>query len=368
MSPHDFYHRIIAGRKPGVGAWAVRTVLRPLSWIYEGITSLRNLCFDCGLKQVHRAGVPVISVGNLTTGGTGKTPMVATVIGLLQNVGHQPGIVSRGYGADDSGCNDEKRVLEHLCPQVPHVQDPDRVAAAFRITADEPIDVIVLDDGLQHRHLHRDLNLVLIDATNPFGHGFLLPRGLLRESMTGIRRADCVIITRCDQVAGERLTEIRSRLRHILDGTACSLLQVRFRPTGLLTEAATSLPLTDIVDQRVMLVAAIGNPQGFVETCRSAGANIVWTRFFADHYHYTPADLRSMVKEAKAHQAESILTTVKDFVKIRPLLSAAGLTGGPQIRALEISTVFDSAESEQELLALVCERCRSAEANRGTSI
>ena len=165
---------------------------------YRIVIALRNVLFDCGLRKPRRVAVPVISVGNLTTGGTGKTPVVALIVELLVQLERRPAIISRGYRSVDGEANDEKRVLERLCPGIPHEQNRSRFQAAESLLQKSARDIIVMDDGFQHRQLHRDFDIVLIDATNPFGYGSLLPRGLLREPLSALRRADLVLITRAD--------------------------------------------------------------------------------------------------------------------------------------------------------------------------
>src|SRR5262249_31870064 len=154
------------------------------------------------------APVPVISVGNLTMGGTGKTPCVEYVSRRLSDRGHRVAILSRGYGEGD-GPNDEALVLEQDLPDVPHLQGADRVALAHMAVDELESEVIVLDDGFQHRRLGRSLDLVLIDATQPWGHGFLCPRGLLRESPGELARAHVLIITRCDHISEHELAIVR---------------------------------------------------------------------------------------------------------------------------------------------------------------
>ncbi len=152
--------------------------------------AVRNAGFDRGWKQIHHAAVPVVSVGNLTLGGTGKTPMVEWLARWYRRRGVRVAILSRGYG-QTGGLNDEGRVLEENLPDVPHLQDPDRVALAGVATRELESELIVLDDGFQHRRLARDVDLVLLDALEPFGLGHLFPRGLLREPIRSLRRARC---------------------------------------------------------------------------------------------------------------------------------------------------------------------------------
>src|SRR5262245_12493692 len=154
---------------------------------------LRNWLYDRGWKRTHRAAVPVVSVGNLTVGGTGKTPCVEFVARWFRERDRRVAILSRGYGST-GGANDEAMVLEENLPDVPHLQGADRVALAAAAVEELESEVLVLDDGFQHRRLARDLDLVLVDATNPWGHGAVLPRGLLREPASGLRRAGAVLL------------------------------------------------------------------------------------------------------------------------------------------------------------------------------
>ncbi len=336
------FQQLISGRNSGIFATICRGFLWSLSLPYGLITKLRNMCYDVGVSAVHRAGVPVIAIGNLTTGGTGKTPIVATVVKLLQELGHDPGIVSRGYRADASGENDEKRVLKQLCPGVPHEQNPDRVTAAeFLLVKHPDVDVIVLDDAFQHRRIHRDLNIVLIDATNPFGYGHQLPRGLLRESMSGLKRADLVLITRTNAASNVSLDQIEAVIRKHNPQLAGKIHRVCFEPTGLLSKSGEQQPISAAHEQSVTVLTAIGNPEAFVTTCRQLGANIATSMFFPDHHHYTEADLQQVQHHASNAQAPLILTTLKDLVKITD--------DHQNILAVQIETVFADSAAMQHL-------------------
>lgn len=331
------FQQLINGQTQGFFAAICRGMLWCLSLPYGLITRLRNLCFDLGIKKVHSVKVPVIAIGNLTIGGTGKTPIVATVVQLLQELGHRPGIVSRGYRADASGENDEKRVLKKLCPGVPHEQNPDRVAATQKLIDDEGVDTIVLDDAMQHRRIHRDLNIVLIDATNPFGFGYQLPRGLLRESLNGLNRADLVLITRANVASPAKLSQIEATILQCNSNLAGSIHRVSFRPTGLLSANGETQSLNAAQNKPATILTAIGNPEAFVSTCRQFGANIATSMFFPDHHHYTEEDLRQVQLHAEAAEATLILTTLKDLVKIPE--------GHDNILAVQIETVFEEASS-----------------------
>lgn len=367
MSSEETWKHIITGERRGPVAIGLRALLRVAAVGYGGVASCRNSCFDHGLCRTTAAPVPVISIGNLTTGGTGKTPLVATVVRMLQELDRQPGIISRGYRADASGTNDEWRVLQHLCPGVPHLQNPDRVAAAAQIVAEHQADVIVLDDGFQHRRIARNLDIVLIDATCPFGCEAVLPRGLLRESLQGLQRADQVLVTRCDQVSASRLSEIEGRIGEIAPAHQGRVAAVRFRPTALLDHAGAPQPLTQMDGRRIMVLTAIGNPQGFVDTCRRAGGDIIGTRFFPDHHHFTAGDLISVQADAVAHQADLLLTTVKDMVKLRQLDQSGAVSAGVPILAVEIATEFVSDNQEAQLRSAISGALQHASLDKGST-
>ncbi|MEM0927420.1 MAG: tetraacyldisaccharide 4'-kinase, partial [Planctomycetota bacterium] len=210
-TPLDFL-RIIDGSDRRIAASVIRIGLWAASFPYRFAIGLRNRSFDRG-TNVSRVDVPVISVGNLTTGGTGKTPVVAFLAKWFRDRGVRVAIVSRGYGRGDADENDEALELHQRLPDVPHLQDPDRVQSA-RIAIEElGTQLILMDDGFQHRRLDRDLDIVLIDATCPFGHGYLLPRGLLREPTSSLARADAVLLTRSDLVEQRCLSEIEKTVK-----------------------------------------------------------------------------------------------------------------------------------------------------------
>jgi tetraacyldisaccharide 4'-kinase len=190
------FRDLISGKKRGWIPAIARCLLRVASVPYGWAAVIRSGLYDCGVLPTYRVGVPVISVGNLTAGGLARLLLRHSSVSDWPQLGCRPALISRGYRAAADGSNDEKRVLELLVPGTPHIQQPDRVAAARKLLDMQPgrsPDVIVMDDGFQHRRLQRDLNLVLIDATCPFGFGAILPRGLLREPLRaaapGRRRA-----------------------------------------------------------------------------------------------------------------------------------------------------------------------------------
>jgi len=304
------FRALVSGKRRGPTAAGLRILLWLLKWPFHATVRARNLGYRFGAIRSHSASVPVISIGNLTTGGTGKTPLAAWLANYLADTGRSAGLLSRGYrGEAGEGGNDEKKLLEALCPATPHVQDPDRLAAARRAVAEHGCDVLVLDDGFQHRRLNRDLDVVLIDATCPYGFGHLLPRGLLREPHGSLRRASLVVLTRSDQVSAARGAELRVQLSRWAGHD--QIVEVAFRATGLVNTSGTTAPLQSLAESRVAAFCGIGNPEAFW-----SGLDPVATRAFPDHHVYSDDDLAELADWADGHEADMLLTTRKDLVKI----------------------------------------------------
>lgn len=308
-----FAREVMSGRNRGLAANLLRAGLWSAQWPYRVGVAGKNVAFDFGLREPFEVGVPVISVGNLTTGGTGKTPIVAFLANWFRDAGVKVGLLSRGYKSLDASANDEKLVLDQLCPGVPQWLSANRIDSAKRAVIDG-CTLLILDDAFQHRRIHRDLDIVLIDATNPWGYGHCLPRGMLREPIANVERADLVIVTRTDQVSAEELTAIRTVLvRHNQVG---SMVEVSFRPTQLLNSAGESKPLEDLSGQRAFGFCGIGNPASFEQTLRQLRVEVVGFEAFPDHHHFTPDDLARLGQQAAAANASLLLTTHKDLVKI----------------------------------------------------
>ena len=308
-----------------------------MSFGYGAVMSIRNTAYDLRLKKVTTVDVPVIAIGNLTTGGTGKTPIVAAVVKMLQQADHRPGIVSRGYRADASGQNDEKRVLAMQCPEVPHEQNADRIVASNQLIGDHQVTAIVLDDAFQHRRIHRNFNVVLIDATNPFGFGHQLPRGLLRESVDGLKRADFVLVTRSDSVPKSKLQQIRKACVQHDQRLAHRIAEVSFRPTAMIGASEENRSVDRLSGQPVVVMTGIGNPDAFVMTCEALNLKIVDKAFFPDHHHFTPVEVAEVCERAAKLDA-SIVTTVKDLVKIAD--------PPERLFAVDIQAVFSDADEQ----------------------
>lgn len=323
LSPSTF-RNLVSGRRRGIVATLLRGLLRGAEEPYRWAVSYRNRRFDRGHATVHRVGVPVISVGNLTLGGTGKTPMVRWLASHLAGHGLRIALVSRGYGAADGSLNDEARELALDLPDVPHAQNRDRVLAARQVIEQHAPEVIVLDDGFQHRRLGRDLDIVLLDALEPFGFEHVFPRGTLREPLAGLARAAVVCLSRADVLPAAEREVIRHRVAQLAPRALwCELAHA---PSRLINSSGATRSLAELAGRRVAAFCAIGNPAGFRHTLANTGAEIVAWNEFPDHHTFSSDELAAIGNMAAASRAEVILCTQKDLVKAsKPDLQAIPL-------------------------------------------
>lgn len=277
---------------------------------------MRNTAYDRGWKKVERAAVPVISIGNLTAGGTGKTPTVAMLARRMRDRQIRVAILSRGYGAGQDGVNDEAKELEAKLPDVPHLQSADRVASAKIACEELEMQVLILDDGFQHRKIHRDLDIVLLDAREPFGYEYLLPRGLLREPLRSLRRAQIVVVTRVDQVDSQRLAEIRTRVQRY--NPKAAWVESVHQPLQLRNSESEVREVEWLRNKKVVAVSGIGNPESFIQTLRDAGAVVVDHLHYPDHHQYTLNDVQTIERTVreKYSDCEAIVCTGKDMAKL----------------------------------------------------
>lgn len=316
----------------------LRSGLNLLSVPYSAITWTRGMMYDHRILPVHRLSCPVICIGNITTGGTGKTPIVRYMAELLRDEGRTVAILSRGYKRPDG-----KGPLL--------VRDQEAIRASWRTAGDEPLllaqnlsgvvllvgsnrwetgqiaikdyqaDIIVLDDGFSHRQLFRDLDFVLLDVTNPFGYGKMLPSGLLREPVSAIERAEAVILTRT------RPGETYPELEHTLLKYHIHKPIFRFiSHLGPIRDARTneSIPFSRLPNP-LLAFSGIGNPVGFNNTLTDLALTPVQTLSYPDHYTYQPADWAELNRLAKKYGAKGLFTTEKDVIKLKDYISDSDL-------------------------------------------
>lgn len=330
-----------AGDKKGL----VPFLLYSASLAYGAVVDLRNFLYDRGIAGIQRLPVKVISVGNMTVGGTGKTPMTAYIAALLKKHGLESVIVSRGYrgkwtksgGIVSDGENilcgpaeagDEPFLLALRLPGVPVAVGADRVKAARMMLDRFAPDVIILDDGFQHRRLSRDIDIVLADCTNPFGNGRLVPAGILREKAHGVKRAHAVVFTRCPEgcLRAETESKVLLPLEEVLK-QGISFFMTRHVPL-----LAAACPISDpppsvameyapadsgkFAGTRVLAFAGIADCRSFFTGISKFPWNILKTISFPDHYDYSTGDIKGIITEAERNRAEILVTTEKDWVKV----------------------------------------------------
>ena len=330
-------------------------VLPPLSLLYGAVTRTRLSLYRRGTFQTTKLDRPVISIGNITTGGTGKTPLVEYVARTIAAQGKKVCILTRGYGRKDphlqvivsdgygvlaspSEAGDEPYLLAtKLTGQAAVISSADRIAAGQEAIKDFGTEVFVLDDGFQHLRVARDLNIVCIDATNPWGGGRLLPYGRLRESLDGLKRADCFVLTRCDQV--ESVEALRAE---IVELTGRPIFESRMRP--LRVTSLKNGPETIALPGRVGAFCAVGNPSSFFESFTRLGHELGLERAFADHHAYSQSDVDELHQLTRQTGANALITTAKDAVKLK------GLAFSLPCYVLEIEIVIDDADGFQKVV------------------
>ena len=327
---------VITGRRTGIAPTLVRVVLTPLSWVYGAAVSVRNGLYGSGILKVKRLPCSVISVGNIVAGGTGKTPTAIWISKHLQAAGHPVAVLLRGYrrqnrtgttvvadgnrilgSIEESG--DEAMMVARALPGCIVIVGKDRYAAgraAIRMMG-VSTGILVLDDGFQHRRLHRDLDVVTVDNVKPFGTGKLLPSGTLREPCAALKRADTVLLTRTDLPSVPTLEPTKPAVRKnaAFDGIVekDKICESRHCPTMLYElKSRQPAPPDWLRGQCILAVCGIGAPDAFAETLRQCGAKRVTLLAFPDHHRYCSEDFKQIRSRADESGADLIVTTEKD--------------------------------------------------------
>jgi tetraacyldisaccharide 4'-kinase len=395
------WREIITGETGGPVAAAARFGLLLLAGLYGAVIEAYRLAYDLGLLRTVTAGCRVISVGNLTVGGTGKSTTVRWIADWLRVRGVSVAVLSYGYRppqlrqadptrghassdadavtivSDGRQClvpepvsGDEPRMLAEALPGVPVLIGKRRQLSAAEAVRRFAVRCCVLDDAFQYWRLKKDLDLVLIDALCPFGVGHLLPRGLLRERPEQLRRAQALILTNAHRLTEGKRQELREQLRRLNPqavmaearhvprrlyplGERCWVLGVgdsdgsdrSVRSDGSISpNIQHPTPNTLLNGRRVLALSSLGNPEGFEETLAGLGAQVIPARY-PDHYHYGAAELRREAERAEANGCEMIVTTEKDAVKIDPKWM-----GAVPVHVLSVGLEFDAGQEALEAL------------------
>ncbi len=335
---------VIMGRREGTGALVFAAFLQACSWLFSGIVQARLWLYRHRIFHDTPLGCLVVVVGNLTVGGTGKTPVVEMFARALRDRGRKVAILSRGYKSkapplwqrwwrdfsaaepepprvvsdgstvllDSEHAGDEPYMLARNLPGVVVLVDKDRVKAGAYAIKRFGCDTLVLDDGFQYLPLKGRLNLLLVDKTNPFGNGFLLPRGILREPIKHLRRASYVFLTKSNGVRDEELEKLIRA-----NNPAAEIIECAHRPQYLQRVGnGERLPLADLKGRRVGAFSGIATPESFERFLREGGAHVAHASRFLDHYRFTAEDLAEVFAAAQAAGAEYVVTTEKDAVRL----------------------------------------------------
>ncbi|MDE0481969.1 MAG: tetraacyldisaccharide 4'-kinase [Candidatus Poribacteria bacterium] len=332
-------YTFITTKQRGIIPIILRPPLMPLSWLYGAVIWIRNYCFTSRIFKQKRLPCTVISVGNIVAGGTGKTPAVAAIAKQLQNQGFQVAILLRGYkrrsseeitvvsdgenrlcSREESG--DEADMLARQLSDIPIIVGKQRYLTGKAALDRFKSDVIILDDGFQHRQLARDVDILIIDTTQPYGTGALLPIGTLREPVSALQRADIIILTRTDAV-DINIVDLKAELNQLAPNTP--ILESVHQPASLYwlnqTDEHSIMPIENLTGKRLLAVCGIGNPDAFVATLEKYNPEAVGLLAFPDHHVYTESDLQQIQHQMQQHEAEWVITTQKDEQKFTSLFT-----------------------------------------------
>lgn len=340
-----FWRNLITSKNPSWGQKILRSLLLVLSVFYRFAIFIRNTLYDTSIIRASKVSAAVVSIGNITTGGTGKTPLVAWLCNYFISRNIKTAVLTRGYKKKND-IADEPAMLAKAAPGVIISVNPDRTAAAKKTINEHGAKLLVMDDGFQHRKLARNVNIVAIDATEPFGHEKLLPAGLLREPVKSIKRADAVVITRANQNSPEKIDEIKKRISEIKPDIIFSAAV--HKPTFIKLIKDKQIPLNQLAGRKIYAFCGIGNPDAFFQTLSDMALNIVGTSVYNDHHRYTTDDIAAIYEDARYKQAEYVITTHKDWIKTA-LLSVEKF----QIPFAALMVELEFVEGQEKIIALV---------------
>ncbi|MDQ5984384.1 MAG: Tetraacyldisaccharide 4'-kinase [Syntrophus sp. SKADARSKE-3] len=348
---------------------ALAFLLYPAAMAYGSIIRLRNKLYDRRALSTLRLPCPVISVGNITVGGTGKTPAVIMIARMLSDQGRRPAVLSRGYGGatrapvniasdgksilmtpEDAG--DEPVLMARKLPDIPVLTGPGRYFTGKAAIDRFGVDVLVLDDAFQHRKIHRDINILLLDSHSPVGNGLTLPAGPLREPLSALRRADIIIATGMTDglhpsaaIPDILKKEAPKRSVPVFHGSHC--------PVDLVwATSGESVPLDALQGRKILAFSGIARPDGFRRTIEAAGGRITSFLTYADHHAYTERDIYDINSAARRDEAEFIVTTEKDGVKLDRIPGFAE-------RVLLLRIAMELPREQDKFIALVMSRIKS---------
>lgn len=352
-------------------------ILRVLSWLYRVLILSRNFFYDREILASREVDIPVVSIGNITLGGTGKTPTTAVLAEMLKNSGYHPAVVCRGYGQGQSDpavvtegskmllsaeeAGDEAYLLARELEEIPVVVCSNKTRAAEWVDKNCNSDIMIIDDGFQHRSLQRDFDLVLLDATFPLGNGYLLPRGFLREPPRALKRADGVVITRIEQTDTEKLFNLLNKVDEFIG--ELPVFFGSYQPCSLLDFQQNEYPLDFLRGKKIKAFSGIGNPESFSNTLKKLQGKLDEHIVFPDHYEYSRDNLAPSIDfnphfsgktdaeiyKNSAEEPQIIVTTSKDFVRLDQDLAEFFRARGYKLLMLKMSMQIISADRMGEV-------------------
>ncbi len=341
----NYLYFVITRKVTGFVPTLLLALLSPLSVLYAATVTLRNWLYECRLFKSKRLPCTVISVGNIASGGTGKTPAVIWIAKAMQEAGRRPAILLRGYHREQKtpgtrvvsdgqeilasveASGDEAVMIARDLPSVPVLIGKDRYEAGCRALGQLKCDLLILDDGFQHRSLERDLDIVTVDATQPIGTGKLLPAGTLREPVSALRRADVIMLTRVDMA--ESAAEVREDITKLVGDRP--IIESRHEPTRLYRlGGGEDVNFAVLKGKNVLAVCGIGNPGAFAETLRRYEPQCIDLMPFPDHHQYSSGDVVRIQQEAQQAGTDYIITTRKDEFKLAALCACRNDGGTAQ--------------------------------------
>ncbi len=313
-----YWQSIVRGEETGFFAHMIKWVLWFFSMIYAAVVRLIVWSYKKGILKHKALPCKVISIGNITLGGSGKTPLVEWIVRFYQQKGKSPAVLTRGYSLK-KGIYDEARLLERDLQGVAVAIGRDRFAQGMKTLQQQSVDVFVMDDGFQHWALHRDLNIVTIDSTFPFGNGVVIPGGFLREPLSALKRADIFVLTKVD-LARSQTGWISERLKAI--HPRALVIETIHEPQGLVNarNPQDKKNLSWLDGKAIGYVCAIGSPESFEHALVNLEAKVEKRFVFRDHHVYSEQDIRQMNQACLESQIFHLVTTAKDIVKLNQYL------------------------------------------------
>lgn len=331
-----------------------RVLLRVLSFFYQGGAAAKAWAYRAGFLKAVALPRPVVSVGNITWGGAGKTPLVQFLVTEILAKGKKPAILTRGYMPrfTNAAGSDEAELFRQAFSGVPVLQGQDRYRQGRDFLKKHPADIFLMDDGFQHRRLKRDLDVVAVDALNPFGNRWLIPAGILREPMSALRRADIVVLTRVDLVDAAVLSDLRRQVSAI--NPEALLIESQHVPDGIENmRSGERRDLDALSGQPVLAFSAIGMPKGFSLLLERYGVPVAERMSFPDHHQYTANDIACAADRCRSRGIRTIITTEKDAVKLRAFSASFPTDIGIEVLRIKIKIVKGKNEFLSRIFSLL---------------